>query len=57
MRQWFDDLALGHIKLFSTELQKKSILYTISYKIPFKNFSNYYFFIFFYFLQLKKNKI
>jgi len=44
---------LGHIKLFSTELfcKKKSIFYTISCKIPFKKFSNYYFFIFlFYFL-------
>ena len=37
-------------------LQKKSIFYTISCKIPFKKFSNYYFFISFYFLQLKKIK-
>ena len=45
--------------LYRIILQKKSIFYTISCKIPFKIFSNYYFFIYFFIFckEIKSNSL
>ena len=60
MRQWFDDLALGHIKMFSTEFfcKKKKIHFLHNFlQNSIQIISNYYFFIYFSFFYKKKKKI
>ena len=58
MRQWFDDLALGHIKLFSTELFCKKIhfLHNFLQNSFQKIFKILFLYIFFIFCKLKEIK-